>query len=632
MSRARPLLLVLAAAVVVAALAWVLLLRPSGQDDAQARATAALTAFTAAWSRGDDAAAAAATDAPGRARTALAASRRGLDGAGATVRAGGPITLDEDDDDVARARIGVRWDVPGFGPWTSTSRVTLGRIDGTWKVRWRPTVIHPRLTAATRLGTRVQAPRRGAILDRDGHALVTARPVAFVAVHVPPRGFDPAATASALAAVLDVDAGPLTRTLRSAPAGRSVPVITLRRPDYLGVADRLAAIPDVEVATGTAQLAPAKGFAGALLGAVAPATAEQIADSGGTLADGDEIGQWGLEAAFQRSLAGTARTAIVIRSTDDAATVTRVLAAHGGRAGRPLRTTLDLDAQRAAESALDATTGPAALVALQPSTGDVLAVANRPLDQAFDRALDGRYPPGSTFKVVTTAALLGDGLDPATTVPCPPTATVGGRSFKNFEGEAAGAVPFSTDFAQSCNTAFVGLADRLPADRLSQVARGFGLGEKPDLGVTASTAQVPPGTDLVERAAAMIGQARLLASPLAMAGVAATVADGRWRAPRLLAGAPGRAAAPIDPAVRDELRALMRQVVTSGTGTALASLPGEVAGKSGTAEYGSGDPPPTHAWFIAYRGDLALAVLVEDGASGGTVAAPIAARFLGAYP
>jgi cell division protein FtsI/penicillin-binding protein 2 len=67
--------------------------------------------------------------------------------------------------------------------------------------------------------------------------------------------------------------------------------------------------------------------------------------------------------------------------------------------------------------------------------------------------------------------------------------------------------------------------------------------------------------------------------------------------------------------------------VISGTGTALAAIPGEVAGKTGTAEYGSGNPPPTHAWFIAFRGDLAIAVLVEKGRSGGSVGAPIAARF-----
>ncbi len=67
--------------------------------------------------------------------------------------------------------------------------------------------------------------------------------------------------------------------------------------------------------------------------------------------------------------------------------------------------------------------------------------------------------------------------------------------------------------------------------------------------------------------------------------------------------------------------------MTEGTGTALAAIPGEVHGKSGTAEYGGGDPPPTHAWFVAYRDDVAIAVLVENGRSGGSVAAPIAARF-----
>ena len=126
----------------------------------------------------------------------------------------------------------------------------------------------------------------------------------------------------------------------------------------------------------------------------------------------------------------------------------------------------------------------------------------------------------------------------------------------------------------------------------------------------------------------MIGQDRIVASPLIMAGVAGTVAEGRWRAPRLLADDPKRAGPRL--AEAGTLRELMRAVVTGGTGTALASLPGFVAGKSGTAEYGGGDPPPTHAWFIAFRGDLAVAVLVEGGKAGGEVAALIAARFLSA--
>ena len=128
----------------------------------------------------------------------------------------------------------------------------------------------------------------------------------------------------------------------------------------------------------------------------------------------------------------------------------------------------------------------------------------------------------------------------------------------------------------------------------------------------------------------MIGQQRIVASPLAMAGVAATVAEGRWRSPRLLVSDRHQAGSRLAEEEAVGLRRLMRLVVTGGTGTALASARGKVAAKTGTAEFGSGTPPPTHAWLIAYRGDLALAVLVERGRSGGSVAAPIAARFFGA--
>ncbi|NAZ88808.1 penicillin-binding transpeptidase domain-containing protein, partial [Kineococcus indalonis] len=84
-----------------------------------------------------------------------------------------------------------------------------------------------------------------------------------------------------------------------------------------------------------------------------------------------------------------------------------------------------------------------------------------------------------------------------------------------------------------------------------------------------------------------------------------------------------------DPAVLATVGGLMREVVTSGTATVLAGVPGEpVHAKTGTAEHGAGDPPPTHAWTIGYQGTLAFAVLVEDGASGGSVAAPLAADFL----
>ena len=128
----------------------------------------------------------------------------------------------------------------------------------------------------------------------------------------------------------------------------------------------------------------------------------------------------------------------------------------------------------------------------------------------------------------------------------------------------------------------------------------------------------------------LIGQDRILTSPLAVAGVAGAVAVGRWRAPRLVAGDRREAGPRLKSSEVATLRSLMRRVVTGGTGVALAGVPGEPRGKSGTAEFGPGDPPDTHAWFVAFRDDVAVAVLVEGGESGARVAAPIAARFLAA--
>ena len=563
----------------------------------------ALDPFVAAWTRGDDRGAAALTTDPRGAGAALIANRRGLDGA--HVRAS--VTSVDEHDDSARATVLVRWDVPGIGAWSYHSRVDLQRRDGHWKVVWAPTVVHPRLTATRRLGTVRDPEARAPILDRNRQTLVSPRAVVRVGIDRATVS-DIDATATALADVIDIDGAALARAAHRAGPKQFVEALTLRASDYAPLADRVQAIQGVQVLQGTAQLAPSRSFARALLGAVGPATAEQIQRSKGKVGIGDDIGQWGLEARFQDQLAGTPARRIVIRDRTGAPVAT--LFSRPPRKGRELRTTLDRDVQQAAEQALGDTKAKSALVAVQPSTGDILAVANRPTDATYDRAIDGRYPPGSTFKVVSTAALLRAGLKTSDIVKCPKTLTVSGKLFKNFEGEAVGAVPFATDFAQSCNTAFVSLAPRLAPDALTRTARDFGLGR-------TGASQVPTGGDAVARAAKMIGQDRIVASPLAMAGVAATVADGRWHSPRLIATDPSRTGPPLAEGERATLRELMRSVVTSGTGTALASVPGEVAGKTGTAEYGGGDPPPTHAWFIAFRDDLAIAVLVEKGRSGG---------------
>ncbi|MBA2892728.1 penicillin-binding transpeptidase domain-containing protein [Nonomuraea soli] len=311
----------------------------------------------------------------------------------------------------------------------------------------------------------------------------------------------------------------------------------------------------------------------------------------------------------------------------------RTLAATSVKNRPSIRTTLDLRVHRAGARALEDVDAPASLVALRSSTGEILAVVNN--RGGFDRALMGKYPPGSTFKVVTASALVADGVSAEQTVQCPAEQNIGGFPFHNAKFRDYGTLPFRDAFAHSCNTTFgaMTVAD-LGASRLAKVAGDFGFGVPINPGVPAVRADFPAPKDATDLASASIGQGRVLASPLNMAAVAAAIADGTWRPPRLLPAdllADQPATRTLEPPVLKALRSLMPAVVTEGTAHSVP-FPDGTAGKTGTAEYGSGAEPPSHAWFIGYRGDLAFAVVVEGGGAGSAVAAPIAARFLNGLP
>ena len=171
---------------------------------------------------------------------------------------------------------------------------------------------------------------------------------------------------------------------------------------------------------------------------------------------------------------------------------------------------------------------------------------------------------------------------------------------------------------------------------MAQAGAALGLGLKGDLGMPSFAGSVPAQADGTAHAASMIGQGQVEASPLAMAVVAASIARGQAVAPRLLQGPASKTAkvdqqggGPVTTGEAKELRAMMRAVVTEGSATFLGDVPGgAVAAKTGTAEYGTADPPRTHAWMIAIQGDLAVAVFVEDGSSGSRTAGPILEQFL----
>jgi cell division protein FtsI/penicillin-binding protein 2 len=340
----------------------------------------------------------------------------------------------------------------------------------------------------------------------------------------------------------------------------------------------------------------------------------------------DGAGATGLERAFNTRLAGRSATRLQIVDVSLKQAV-QVIQEWGAQAGETVTTTFDLDLQRAAEQALSGARSRSALVAIDVRTGEVRAMASHPTT-GLASAFSSYYAPGSTFKIVTSTAALMNGMTPESNTQCPTTLNVNGRTFKNAE-KAPNSSPSLTDaFAESCNTAFINIGRSLPSGALQQAAElyGFNAG-RPPLPISSVGGRIPAPSGATEAAADAIGQGKVEASPLQMASVAAGVASGTWHQPHLVADCPDCASNPIP--VATKLQPMMRAVVTSGTGTAVSNVPGgPVHGKTGTAEFGNGHPPKTHAWFVGWQGDIAFAVFVEEGAFGGTVAAPIAASFL----
>lgn len=340
----------------------------------------------------------------------------------------------------------------------------------------------------------------------------------------------------------------------------------------------------------------------------------------------------------------------------------RSMAKDGNTEGADVRLTIDEGAQRAAYESLRATGRRGAVVAINPITGAILALASYPsfdpnVFTTFDapklakadeqlrkdpaqpllnRALNQNYPPGSTFKVVTASALVADGVQPDKTVNCPAEQNIGGFPFHNAEFHDYGTLSFRDAFAHSCNTTFGAMSvGQLGDGRLGEVAASFGFGAPIMPGVPAVRAEFPDPKDDTDLASAGIGQGRVLASPLNMATVAAAIASGTWQPPRLvpadLVPKGGSAPRKLEANVVKALRSLMPAVVSDGTANAVR-FPSGTAGKTGTAEYGSGKEPPAHSWFIGYKGDIAFAVIVEGGGAGAAVAAPVAASFLAGLP
>ncbi|TDD29422.1 penicillin-binding protein [Kribbella turkmenica] len=534
------------------------------------------------------------------------------------------------DDTNCTQDLAVEAELRGIGPMKWTSTATATKVGDAWKIKASGDTIYPGLGDANYL-KRVRAlPARASILDRNGVALTANRPV--VIVGVASGNVATAATYAAFTKNLDVDGAKLAARAKAAPAGQFVDAITIRAEEWEKLRPTMGKLPGLLTMGGTQSLPPTSSFARSVLGTMRTATAETLKNAGPTASAQDQVGTTGLQYAFQQQLAGTPGGTVTLRDGKTKMTI-EVVHSQKGTAGKPVKTTLDLKLQTAAEAALATSKLPASLVAVQASTGQILAAANGPTATSYNRAFQGHYAPGSTFKVVTSAALLGSGQTAATSLPCTNTITVFGKSFKNYDGLAAyGAGTMQKAFNESCNTAFISQHGRLPKDAMTKAAAMFGIGPELNLSIPAYGGAVPAPKDDVAEAASMIGQGTVTASPLGVAMIGATVAHGTAMKPVLVPGkdASGPAASPLPAATVGALRTFMRTTVTGGTASVLAGN-GAVAAKTGTAEVVQNGKVVTNGWMVGYRGDVAFAVIVEGGESGSKAAGPILKNFLGRF-
>jgi penicillin-binding protein A len=371
-------------------------------------------------------------------------------------------------------------------------------------------------------------------------------------------------------------------------------------------------------------------------------------------------GKTGIEATYNRYLTGSFGTEPLLQRLN-----------LKEKAGADVRLSLDTRVQEVAEEALGDQRG--AVVALDPRTGQVIAMASTPgfdlskVASSFpeiasqqgapllNRAVQGLYPPGSTFKVVTATSALDSGVyQPDTEFPGGSVFNTPGGPIRNFGNQTFGRHTLTTALTKSINTTFATIGDVLGPQRLGATMTAFGFGERPPIDLPDVQVSGRRSGDKIllndqegeDTARIAIGQEQLAVTPLQMAMVAGAIADGgTLMAPRLMERITDRGGSVVQRADPQEISqvtspenaaamtSMMEDVVREGTGTAAALQGIEVAGKTGTAELNIArgiDQP----WFIGFaprsNPKIAIAVTLENivGGQGGIVAAPIAKQVM----
>ncbi|MBO2448353.1 NTF2 domain-containing protein transpeptidase [Actinomadura barringtoniae] len=533
--------------------------------------------------------------------------------------------------DHADVRFSVRIDLGENGqPWTYSGLMKLQRKGGNWKVLWDPSIVHPSLKPGQRLAVITEVPARAEVKDAQGRSLQKPVNAAIVGVY-PGRLSDPERTIQSLARATKIDGGRrldverLLGRVRSAPPDKFLPLLTLERGTTASdPVARFASIPGLVVQQ--RQLPIGAAAAPEVVGNLGPATADRLQQVGAPYQPGDTIGVSGLQMLQQRRLAGIPVVKVVAQDPDGKNR--EELHSWDGVGPQPVQTTLDRKVQGAADRTLAGLPFPASLVAIQAGTGNVLAVSNHNTG-GQNLAMEGHYPPGLTFGIVSGEALLEAGTSKDTPTDCPATANVGGQTFTS-EYATTAKRTLEKNFAYSCATTMAKLSGNLPPQALTKEAANFGLGKDWGLSVPAFTGSVPTPTSDAEKATTMIGQGKVQVSPLSMALAAGGAKTGLWRPPVLLQ-------TPADPQTTlpqvlsapatAGMNRMMQRSVFEGTAKAAGKgVKGSVIGVAATVNYPERGRTRTISWFVGVRDTLAFAIAVE----GDVPASTLAARFLGA--
>jgi penicillin-binding protein 2 len=559
-----------------------------------------------------------------------------------------------------------------------------------WQLQVRDGVYYRNLSHDNRTRSVVLHPVRGLIYDRNGILLANSVPSFNLYVElgdVPDRE----ALIGMLVELLSLDRSELTKTIDTHVGGTP---IRLKK----GVSLKEAAIveshrldlPGVVIRPEFQRNNPEGGYAAHVLGYVGVASEEQLTrEEFQGLPAGSVIGQYGVERIYEGTLRGHAGRKLI--EADALGHEKRMISADKPQVGNDVYLTIDFRLQKLAEDLLGEEAG--AIVALDPQTGDILALASRP---SFDpnalsrgvradvwsdilqderhpltnRAIQGQYPPGSTFKIImATAALDTNVIKSTDTLHCGGRFRFGRRTFQDWKKYGHGAVDLRKAIAQSCDVYFYRLGDRMGVDTIAVYARQFGLGERTGIDLPAERTGLIPSSEWKQRTqgepwypgetiSVAIGQGYVTVTPLQMAKVIGMIGNnGIAFQPHVLRGVRGRGgewidewsptqAVPLTLPVHqlETIQAALATVVTEGTARQARSSVVPLAGKTGTAQvvslrFKSEEDTPKrfrdHAWFVAYapfeHPRIAVAVLVEHMGHGGSVAAPLAKELIEAY-